>query len=614
MEMAKSKSRPLENASQIIERFGGIRPMAAKIDVPVTTVQGWKKRDVIPATRREQILNAAQDNNIDLADITAGGSLEKTSTDAKDVKPTITSKSTVSSKTDSKPKDKADKAATTFPADKAENKKPAAATIAGVGAGASAATSSAAESRENTVSAKTAASNTQKSPEEKLSESEHDRLMSEMHENSRKTMISSAWIAAGVVAAVLVIAFFFFWPGDEQSVVQTREIEQKIEQLESDVNDVNERTSFFGTVMPEDLQAKMDNLQNQAQSLQTKMSELSERASEISSEVMAEDAGPLSNRLAILEREVEALSGEGNFAALIERVRQLENSAGGQDMLEQSVQQLQEMIGGQESGQKVTQELAEAQSAQDGALGQTLQGVSMEDLQAAAMLLAFSKFRETLNREEPFEDDLVLLQNLAGDNAELLNALNRLAPEADDGVLTPAGLSNELKSLTGDIVFSSLKGEDVSLQEKAAARMNNVFQVEKDGVPVSGTQTQQTVARAQQSLDEGNIEQAIKELQSLEGEAAQTARPLIEEAEMTLLAERVQNMIGNNILSRLGGENPFSGMMNGQGISDAVKGLDAGAMKDALDQTMGGGEVIQDEESGLSILPKRQGFKGLSDR
>jgi len=67
--MAKTKSQPIQNAGEIIERFGGIRPMAAKIDTPVTTVQGWKKRDVIPATRREQILTAAQDNNIDISDI-----------------------------------------------------------------------------------------------------------------------------------------------------------------------------------------------------------------------------------------------------------------------------------------------------------------------------------------------------------------------------------------------------------------------------------------------------------------------------------------------------------------------------------------------------------------
>src|SRR5476649_168689 len=59
----------LTDAGKIIERFGGIRPMASKMAVPVTTVQGWKKRDIIPENRREDVLKAAVVNNIDLSDL-----------------------------------------------------------------------------------------------------------------------------------------------------------------------------------------------------------------------------------------------------------------------------------------------------------------------------------------------------------------------------------------------------------------------------------------------------------------------------------------------------------------------------------------------------------------
>ena len=58
--MSQNEPAPLENAEAIIEMFGGIRPMATKINVPVTTVQGWKKRNVIPGARREEILRVAQ--------------------------------------------------------------------------------------------------------------------------------------------------------------------------------------------------------------------------------------------------------------------------------------------------------------------------------------------------------------------------------------------------------------------------------------------------------------------------------------------------------------------------------------------------------------------------
>lgn len=51
---------------EIIERFGGIRPMASKLGVAVTTVQGWKERAHIPGGRTQQILAAAAEHGVDL--------------------------------------------------------------------------------------------------------------------------------------------------------------------------------------------------------------------------------------------------------------------------------------------------------------------------------------------------------------------------------------------------------------------------------------------------------------------------------------------------------------------------------------------------------------------
>ncbi|MBB6254041.1 COG4223 family protein [Nitrospirillum iridis] len=58
-------ANPLVDA--IVERFGGIRPMAAKLGIPVTTVQGWKKRGHIPPNRRVDLEAAAARLGIPLA-------------------------------------------------------------------------------------------------------------------------------------------------------------------------------------------------------------------------------------------------------------------------------------------------------------------------------------------------------------------------------------------------------------------------------------------------------------------------------------------------------------------------------------------------------------------
>ncbi len=57
---------PARASEQLIQRFGGIRPMANKLEVPFTTVQGWKKRGAIPAARISELRAAAQRHGIAL--------------------------------------------------------------------------------------------------------------------------------------------------------------------------------------------------------------------------------------------------------------------------------------------------------------------------------------------------------------------------------------------------------------------------------------------------------------------------------------------------------------------------------------------------------------------
>ena len=57
----------LDSAEDIIAAFGGIRPMAKKLGVAVTTIQGWKARGAIPLARLEEIRAAAAREGIDLS-------------------------------------------------------------------------------------------------------------------------------------------------------------------------------------------------------------------------------------------------------------------------------------------------------------------------------------------------------------------------------------------------------------------------------------------------------------------------------------------------------------------------------------------------------------------
>ncbi|HPD83770.1 MAG TPA: uroporphyrinogen-III synthase [Alphaproteobacteria bacterium] len=580
--MSKNANEPINNASEIIERFGGIRPMAAKIDTPVTTVQGWKKRDVIPANRRDQIISAAAKNNIDISDLANGAAVANENESKASAANNEQEKSTVQKQPEAKTAEVQKLPQTSVPSVKPE------------------------------AAAKVQKDNITPFKEQTPQAQTHDKILKALEENNKKAVIMSAWTAAGMILLAGIVGSFLLWPS-------MKEKNAKIEALQEEVNEVSEKTSFIDNIVPENMQQKMDDLQMQARNIQNTFEQLSDRANDMSSGLVGTDAGPISRRLMVLEEQMSALSGASNFGGLVSRIRSLEDTVQGQEQLKNSVEQLKAMVNKVDQRQEnIRDGLAEAQMEASGALGQTLEGVSGNDLKAAAMLIAFSQLRDSLNRQAPFENDLALLEKLVGDdNPELSQSLAQLAPHADSGVLTASGLSNEFKGLAGDVLASSLKGEDISFKEKLKARISNIFRVEKEGELVNGTQTQITVAKAQSLLDEGNIQGAITELKTLDGAAAQEAKPFIEQAEVSLLAERVQQMLGENILSRVKGQLPSESTLSSypQDVLQSVpQNLDMDEVRRRIQNAnpLGSEEVIHDEESGISILPGQQGFRGFS--
>ena len=52
---------PPMNGANIIERFGGVRPLARLLGRESSTVMSWKKADRIPAQHQKQVLDAGRD-------------------------------------------------------------------------------------------------------------------------------------------------------------------------------------------------------------------------------------------------------------------------------------------------------------------------------------------------------------------------------------------------------------------------------------------------------------------------------------------------------------------------------------------------------------------------
>lgn len=53
--------------SDVFQKFGGIRPMAAKLgDVPPSTVKSWHRKREIPSWRHDAILAAAKRHKVEI--------------------------------------------------------------------------------------------------------------------------------------------------------------------------------------------------------------------------------------------------------------------------------------------------------------------------------------------------------------------------------------------------------------------------------------------------------------------------------------------------------------------------------------------------------------------
>jgi hypothetical protein len=182
--------------------------------------------------------------------------------------------------------------------------------------------------------------------------------------------------------------------------------------------------------------------------------------------------------------------------------------------------------------------------AQNAALDKLMAGVSAADVRSGVLLLIASQLQNAMERPQPVDDDLALLQKILGKQDQALNdALSQLAPEAAKGVETPRQLAAEFGRLSPQIVKVSLQGQDVTLADKAKAGLGDILQVRKDGDLISGTDTQAKLDHIQQMLEGNEVAGAITALQGLPDAQQKIAQPLIEKARTTLLTQRLASML-----------------------------------------------------------------------
>jgi len=463
----------IPHGGAIVERFGGIRPMASKLNVPVTTVQGWKKRDAIPAIRREEILLAAATYDVDLKGLVGENANQNSRKGAIAEDPALTHNVRPMPQPTPQPQ------------------------------------------RQQYFSTPHTSPNTNTANTGGID-------MRQVKSIARRT----SFITSVALGAVVLGAGFLLFGGPSRAPQADN---QRVTVLEGRVNTLE---SNVGQSQSGVISRSIATLEQKVDRLSAQVPDFVSRLSNLEAQLRAGGTPALSGVTAQVQEMAQTPQGQADWTAAMEDLRGI-------------VTQMQGRMDGFDSALQLAK-------ADNDALGRTLSEVSGRDLGAAAMLLTLAQVRQSIDRQTPFAEDLAMLSAMAGNaDPELALSIERMAPYAEDGVLSPQALKRELQGSANDIITAKLKGEDVSIKDKIMGRLQGLFSIKKDGVDVAGGAERALIDQASAQLDAGDVQGAMATLEQLEGPAAEAAAPWQQQAAGTLAAQGLESQLVKSLVSKL---------------------------------------------------------------
>lgn len=530
---------------RIVERFGGIRPMAHKLDTPVTTVQGWKKRGAIPLARHADLRTAAAKHRIKLddADLDAATPSEDRPTDASAASVIAPAATTIDAAPVVEP------VPTASPADTIPGADTPAADMPVAGAATELQSSDALIPPATPVGATDSLADAPKGDAEKAEGAKPEGIKTDATKAGEPKTTSSTGSAGysrsadaeparptiaptpsyideprsggGFATAISVVALLVgaaalsepWWgpalPGWPSTSAATSAAAPADPALKAQIQQLADRV---GKLEQRPAAAASNGGGNGAD-----LSALTQRIDALEKRPAAgADAGDarkeLADRIAALEQKVSAVSG---------------NSQAAQE-LRSEVDQLKQQV------TSVSQTVSERQDAA---------------ATAQALVLAAGQLRASLSGGQPFQQDLQAVRALNVSDAGVTQPLDAVAPYAAKGIPTRAQLTDRFQPLAGEIVRADIRGDGNSWIDSALGKLSTLVTVRQEGGGVVGTTANAIVARAEAALNEGNLAKAVEELSALQGPAAQTAAPWLADAKARLAADQAARQLNDRAIA-----------------------------------------------------------------
>ncbi|MCI5044513.1 MAG: mitofilin family membrane protein [Aquisalinus sp.] len=164
----------------------------------------------------------------------------------------------------------------------------------------------------------------------------------------------------------------------------------------------------------------------------------------------------------------------------------------------------------------------------------------------AALSIAVTNLQRQIGSGRPFAEQLGVLEQLAPTTP----GLRDLAPYAEEGLPTLTGLRLRYADEARKALAAANRESASGFWGEIGARFSGLFSVRKTGL-VSGDSPSAIISRAEVSLDDGDVVGALRELDALEGEAADTMAGWMEDARSLVSADTLLDEVSNRVLETL---------------------------------------------------------------
>lgn len=528
-----------EAALAVIGAFGGIRPMATKLDIPVSTVQGWRERGVIPASRHPQILEAALEHDIDIDADLVTASADRSDDDDAELE-------TVSDDT---------------PYDTASGDKEA-------------------EEATGTI------------PEAIRPSSQDRRELPQPHEIPSAVsppparrgggillgfLLAIVILGAGAVGAVITRDQWLplvQGGGDQETDTVGPALEAfdgKLAALSGELGGLATNLSALERRVEEQPAAPTDQTEQQA-ALSSAIEGMTERLTALEAGLeaaqqsagTAPDTAPLEIRLDKLEAKLDGLSagsGEGaDLGPLLDRLAGLEDRLSQLDQvtaLNQQQTALSEQVAA--SAEQLASLAARADTAQarvEELERQAAEATGAPDLEGAAsagdvaLMLALNRLKDAVASTGSYESHLATVRELMGGDEGLSDHLTALAQAAGTGAPTREELRRQFPAVARTIVAAGAGGEEESWSSGIMRSLSSLVTLRRTG-EVEGDSHDAVVARTEVRVRDGDLEGAMEQLNALSGHAAEAAQDWRSQAELRLAAEQAIALLTESAIARI---------------------------------------------------------------